>query len=151
MLALHIGRTGRDSKASRRLRFGRIRITMILAVVDDDAQTRSELFQPRYHVGFVEIIGHHTDLGLLVGDGLVEHLQDRTARFEAHPCQSFICLRMGWNEGQSVDSLGREQCGDVACRLVSVHECLRRYEPASEGKVEHPGIRLAPELNGHLL
>ena len=71
---------------------------MVLAVVDDDLQTLPKLLEARYDVGFTEVVGHHTDLRLLVGNGLVEHLEDGVARFEAHPLQSLSSLRMGRNE-----------------------------------------------------
>jgi hypothetical protein len=56
------------------------------AVINDDLQPIAELCEARYDIGLVRLIGHNSDLGFLVLDRLVEHLEDRLPRLEAHPC-----------------------------------------------------------------
>ena len=110
------------------------------AVVDDDLEPSSpSFFEARDDLGFVQIVGDDPDLGLRVGDGLVEHLEDRARRLEAHPGQRLGGLGMGRDEVESRRRLGRKQGGESPVGTVSIHERLRRHEAAGEGDIELSG------------
>ena len=106
-------------------------------VVDDDPERACPSFSSRDDdLGLVEVVGDDAHLRLLVGDGLVEHLEDRVARLEAHPRQRLGGLRVGRDERQTLDGVRRQQRGDRPVGSVAIDERLRRDEAAGEGDVE---------------
>ena len=123
---------------------------MSLAVVDDDLEGAAELLQTVYDFGQIEVVGDDADLGL-VGDGLVERLEDRGARLEAHPGKRGGAVGVGRGEVETLGGDRRHQRVDRAVLDIAVDEGLRGDEAAREGDVGDAGIGFARELDRDLL
>ena len=123
---------------------------MSFAVVDDDLEGAAELLQTVDDFGQIEVVGDDADLGL-VGDGLVERLEDRGARLEAHPGKRGLAVWVGRGEVQALSGDWRHQRLDRAVLDIAVHEGLRRDKAAREGDVGDAGIGFTRELDRDLL
>ena len=151
VLPLHLLRSGRRHKALSGLTLGRLRLAVGPIVIDDHAQSSPEFFQARHDLRLIQVVCHHADAGLRICDGLVEHLEDRTAGLEAHPGQGLLGLGVRRHERQAVIGLRRQESLDRPLGFVAIDERLRRNEAAREGDVELTRIGLAPELDRGLL
>ncbi len=134
MLAQHVRPPRRGHQAALGFGLGSACAAMSLAVVDDDLEGAAELLQTVYDFGQIEVVGNDADLGL-VGDGLVERLQDRGARLEAHPCKRGGAVGMGRGEVEALGGERRHQRVDRAVLDIAVDEGLRGDEAAREGDV----------------
>ena len=104
VLPLHVGRAGGSGEALRGIGLRGRRLPVAAFVVDDDFQPVAEFLESRHDLRFVQVIGDHTDRGGLVGDCLVEHLEEGAACLETHPRERFVRLGM---RGRKVQSLIR--------------------------------------------
>ena len=146
VLALHVGRAGCLLEAFRRLRFAGIVFAVLLAVVDDDAQLLLQLFEAADDLRLAEIVGNDAHLGLF-RDGLIEQLEDRLARFEAHPGEGLVLFGMRGLEFQALSAFAGSSVLIGPELLEAVHERLRGDEAARERDVQLTRIRFAPQLD----
>ena len=113
VLAVDVRPARRGHQASLGFGLGSARAAMALAVVDDDLERAAELLQTVDDFGQIEVVGDDADLGL-VGDGLVERLEDRGARLETHPGQRGDAVGVGRGEVEALGGLRRHQRVDRA-------------------------------------
>src|SRR6476620_10452052 len=114
---------------------------MVALVVDEDLYTSLELFDARYDLRFIEVVGHTPHLCGGVCNCLVQQLEDGAARFESHPVVSFLCFRMSRLERETVIGIRRQKFRDWPCGFVPLDERLRRDEAAGVTHVELARIR----------
>jgi hypothetical protein len=150
VLPLDVRLAGRRHQALLRLGLGRAGRAVVPLVVDDDPQAPAHLLQPGDDLGFVQVVGHHRDLGLRA-QGLVEDLENGLPCLEAHPGQGLPGLGVRGLELEPGGGTGREELRDVSRGLVPVDEGLGGDEAPGEGDVQLPGVRLAAELERGLL
>ena len=148
MLPLHLGAGGDQPLRGDGL--ARRGVLVLPAVVDDDLELGAELLEARHHLGLVEVVGDDADLRL-VAEGLVEHLEDRAARLEAHPPERLLRGRVSADEREPVLRLRGEEGGDRTLRLVALHERLRGDVAAGERDVQLARKGLAPQLDRRVL
>jgi hypothetical protein len=151
VLPFHVGGACRRGHAHLRLRLGRPFLAVRAVVVDDQFQSRAELLETRDDLRLVQVERHHSNLRFRVGDRLVEEIEDRLARLESHPRERLVGQRMRRLEGKPSVRVGRQQRRDVAFRLVSIDERLRRHEATRKRHVELAGICFTPQLDRGLL
>src|SRR6266487_2413712 len=124
---------------------GSVRL-VLLTVVNNDPQALFEFFKARDDGGIVEVIANDADDGGFVGDGVVEHFENRAACFEAHPLERFVGLRMARDEVKAFIGRGWDE-GIEAVRVggVVIYESLGGDEASSEGDVQFFGVSFAGE------
>ena len=93
MLAQQVRPPRRGHQATLGFGLGSACAAMSLAVVDDDLEGAAELLQPIDDFGQVEVVGNDADFRI-VGDGLIERVEDCGARLEAHPGEGFDAVGM---------------------------------------------------------
>ena len=109
VLALDLVGPGRDGEARGRLGFGGGVGLMVSAVVDDNPKALLELLQACDNRRIVQVVADDADESGFVGDGGVEHFENRAAGFEAHPLQGFIRLRMAGDEVEAFIGCGGDE------------------------------------------
>ena len=125
VLALDLVGSGSGGEALGSLGFGGSVRLVLLTVVNNDPQALFEFFKARDDGGIVEVIANDADDRGFVGDGVVEHFENRAACFEAHPLERFVGLRMARDEVKAFIGCGWDE-GIEAVRVggVVIYESL---------------------------
>lgn len=150
VVAPDIGSARRRDRTGFRLVLARSGLGMVAFVIDQDFQPRSNFLKARDHIRLAEIIGNDANFRS-IGDSLIEHLKDGTARLEAHPGQRLFCLWVSGDKAQPVRGQIGQQGRDRAGGLVAIDEGLRRHEAAREGDIELTGVGLPAQFDRRFL